>query len=195
MNPMSPLFHSPARLALSGLAVVALLSAAGVANAAVGVTGKPKVSFFAEGSPGALDIEGVTNTLTVVDNGTTLVFIVPMSTVDTGIGLRDDHMNNEFVQVAQFPNATLTLTRADVKFPGATLGEQTSGTVKGVFNVHGKDVTIDVTYNLMRSKTGYRAKASFSFDASAHGIPIPSYLGVTVDPKMRAEVNVDLVDA
>lgn len=195
MTPISAPLRSPSRTALSGLAVLVLLTAVGAANAAVGVSGKPKVSFFAEGSPGALDIEGVTNTLTVVDNGTTLVFTVPMSTVQTGIDLRDDHMNNEFVQIAQFPNATLTLNRADIKFPSATLGEQSNGTVKGVFNVHGTDVTIDVTYNLMRSKTGYRAKASFNFDASAHGISVPSYLGVTVDPKMRAEVNVDLVDA
>jgi hypothetical protein len=29
---------------------------------------------------------------------------------------------------------------------------------------------------------------------SAHGIAIPGYLGITVDPKMKADVQVDLVD-
>lgn len=186
------------RLSLLGPALLlpALLAGvtySGIAEAAMGISGKPKVSFFATGSPGALDIEGVTNTMTVTDDGTTIVFTVPMESVKSGIDMRDAHQNEKFVETAKFPNATLKVSRADVTWPVA-LAEESNGTVKATFNVHGQDAVVDVTYNLKRSKTGYRARASFHFDATQHGIQIPSYAGVTVDPKMHAEVNADLVD-
>jgi len=178
-------------VAATALAVLALRS--GPADAGVGISGTPKVSFFAVGSPGALDIEGVTNSITVADDGTNLTFTVPMSTVSSGIDLRDEHMNDKFVQIAQFPNVTLVLPKASVTWP-TTLGEESNGTVKATFTAHGAPVQLDVTYNLKRSKTGYRAKGSFEFDVTQHGIAIPSYLGVTVDAKMKAQVTVDLVD-
>jgi polyisoprenoid-binding protein YceI len=164
-----------------------------LAQAGMTVSGKPKISFFAVGSPGFLDIEGESTVVTTADDGTKLSFVVPMSSVTSGIDLRDDHMNNEYVKVAQFPNATLTLAKADVKWPAA-LAESATGTVKGTFNVHGVDQPVDIAYTVKKSKTGYRVNAKFPFDVTTHGIAIPSYLGITVDPKMNADVQVDLVD-
>lgn len=181
----TPLFTS---LALG----VALLAPAS-ADAAMRVDGKPKVSFFAVGSPGFLDIEGVTSAMTATDDGTRLTFTVPMESVKTGIDFRDSHMNEHYVETAKFPNATLSLPRADVKWP-ANVGETADGTVKATFNVHGQDQAVDVGYNVAKTKTGYRVKAKFNFDTARSGIAIPSYLGVTVDPKMKAEVTTDLVD-
>ncbi|MDP2315488.1 MAG: YceI family protein [Pseudomonadota bacterium] len=183
------------RRALVAAAIVgsAAMLAPSLAHAAMTVSGKPKISFFATGSPGFLDIEGESSTVTTTDDGTRLTFVVPMTTVSTGIDMRDSHMNDEYVQVAQFPNATLSLAKADVKWPAA-LAESATGTITGTFNVHGIDQPIDVTYTTKKSKTGYRVNAKFAFDCSKHGIAIPAYMGVTVDPKMTAEVQVDLVD-
>ncbi|MDP2311014.1 MAG: YceI family protein [Pseudomonadota bacterium] len=181
-------------LAGAGLVAGALmLVVPSVAQAAMTVSGKPKVSFFAVGSPGFLDIEGVASVFTATDDGAKLTFVVPMASVESGISLRDDHMNNEYVKVAQFPNATLVLTKADVKWPAA-VAESSTGTVKGTFNVHGVDQPVDIAYTVKKSKTGYRVNAKFPFDVTQHGIAIPSYLGITVDPKMNADVQVDLVD-
>ena len=176
---------------LLGLAILLLTPSS--ADAAMRVDGKPKVSFFGTGSPGFLDIEGVTNALTATDDGSKLVFSVPMTTVTTGIGMRDSHMNDRYVEVAQFPNAILTLAKADVTWPG-TLGEEKKGTVSATFNIHGQDQPVNVAYAVKKSKTGFQVKANFNFDTVAAGIAIPSYLGVTVDSKMRAEVTADLVD-
>ncbi len=116
-----------------------------------------------------------------------------MTTVDTGISMRDSHMNEHYVEVAKFPNAILTLAKTDVLWP-ATLGEEKKGTVKATFNIHGQDQAVNVAYAVKKSKTGFQIKANFNYDTAASGIAIPSYLGVTVDPKMRAEVTTDLVD-
>jgi polyisoprenoid-binding protein YceI len=121
-------------------------------------------------------------------------FVVPMKSVTTGIDMRDEHMNEKYVEVAKFPNATLSVAKADVTWP-ATLAESKSGTAKATFNIHGVDQPVTVEYTLQRTKTGYRATAKFAFDAAASGIEIPAYMGVTVDPKMHAEVKADLIDA
>lgn len=182
---------SPLRTFLAAAALV--LTLAPSAYAAIRVDGKPKVSFFATGSPGWLDIEGVASSISAADDGTKLTFTVPMTSVSTGIGMRDDHMNKEFVQVDKFPNAILSFAKADVTWPAAG-GAATEGSVNATFNIHGVDQPVTVTYNVGSTKTGYRVKAKFNFDASAAGISIPSYMGVTVDPKMRSEVTLDLVD-
>lgn len=182
------------RSSLAAVAVAVALAAPSTADAALRVDGKPKVSFFAVGSPGFLDIEGVSAALTVKDDGTKLVFTLPMSSVDSGIEMRDSHMNEHYVEIAKFPNVSLSLNKADVKWP-VNVGEVAEGTVKATFNAHGVDAAVDVSYAVSKTKTGFRVKAKFPFDTAAHGIAIPSYLGVTVDPKMRAEATIDLVDA
>jgi polyisoprenoid-binding protein YceI len=181
------------RLAAAAALAGGLLASAD-ALAGMSVSGKPKVSFFAEGTPGALDIEGEAGTVTAADDGTTLTITVPMKDVHTGIDLRDEHMNEKFVQVAQFPNVMLAIKRADIQWP-AELAKSTTGTVTGSFTAHGVSKDVPVSYTIQKSKTGYRVKAKFEFDVTQHGIEIPSYLGVTVDPKMRAEAQIDLADA
>lgn len=177
------------------LLLAALLLSLGVAStpawAGMTLAGAPKVTFFAVGNPGFLDIEGVTNQMTVADDGTKLTFTVPMATVETGIDLRDDHMNNKYVEVATYPNVVLTLDKASVTWPAA-VGESASGTAKATFTIRDVTQPADVTYTVKKSKTGYKVNAKFTFDVSKHGIAVPSYLGVTVESAMRAEVAFDL---
>ncbi|MEN0067185.1 MAG: YceI family protein [Myxococcota bacterium] len=154
------------------------------------ITGKPKVTFHAEGSPGFLTFEGITRSLTVQDDGDRLTFTVPMDTVKTGIELRDQHMREKYVQTAEFPNVELTLDRAAVDWPSA--GARTQGELTAQFVAHGVSRDVAVTYELREKKGQLEARAEFAFDTSEHGIDIPSYLGVTIKPAMRAEVVVIL---
>lgn len=176
------------------VALIGTLLLPAIALAGVSVTGKPKVAFFATGSPGFLDIEGTTSSITATDDGTTLTFTVPMSSVSTGISLRDGHMKDEYVQVATYPNATLSMTKSAVTWPTAT-GEKKTGSVSANFTVHGVTKPVTVSYTNAKTNAGYKVTAKFNFDVSQHGITIPSYLGVTVDPKMNAEVTMDLANA
>jgi len=192
---------APSGLALTSIRRIAPVAAllAGLlvsvdAFAGMNVTGKPKVSFSAAGNPGALDIEGEADTVTAADDGTTLTITVPMASVHTGIDLRDEHMNDKFVQIAQFPNVTLAIPKASIQWPTDT-GKGVDGTVTGSFTAHGVSKDVPVTYNVRKSKLGYRVNAKFDFDVTQHGIEIPSYLGITVDPKMHAQAVIDIADA
>lgn len=165
-----------------------------LAFAGMRVEGKPKVAFFAVGSPGFLDIEGTTSDLTAADDGTLLTFTTKLDTVTTGIGLRDDHMKKHYMETEKFPAVTLTLPKAAVTWPAET-GQSTTGTVTGAFGAHGVTKDVAVEYTIRKSKTGFKVSAKFPFDISQHAIAIPSYLGVTVDAAMKTEVSFDLVDA
>lgn len=178
----------------AGLALALGVAAASPAWAGMTLTGTPKVTFNATGSPGFLDIEGVSSTVKVTDDGTTLSFAVPMSTVSTGIELRDNHMNEHYVEVAKYPDVTIKLPKASVQWP-ANAGDSTSGKVSATFNAHGVDVPTDVTYTVKKGKSSTKVTAKFAFNTNSHGISIPSYLGITVDPAMTAEATIELVDS
>ena len=62
------------RMKLQSLLLLPALLFASAALAGMRVDGKPKVSFFAVGSPGFLDIEGTSSDLVAGDDGTTLTF-------------------------------------------------------------------------------------------------------------------------
>jgi polyisoprenoid-binding protein YceI len=177
------------------LALVALFALPVAASAApLKVTGKPKVSFFAEGNPGALDIEGVTNQIAVADDGATLTFTVPMDTISTGIDLRDEHMKSKFLHTDKYPTVSLSAPRTSLTFP-ANVNEASNGTLKLPFTAHGVTHDVDVTYEIRKTKTGWRIKGSFPFNVPDYNIEIPSYLGVTVEPAMKAEVQLEVTDA
>jgi polyisoprenoid-binding protein YceI len=181
--------RAPARI-FTGLLLAAALAAP--AWAGTTIEGKPKVSFFATGSPGFMSIEGVSSAMTLEEKDGRLVFSVPMSTVDSGIALRDDHMNKNYVQIDQFPNVVLDLAKADVQWPA-----EGSASASAAANVtfHGVTQPTTVTYTVNKTKTGWRVKGRFEYDVSKHGITIEPYMGISFDHKMYATVTVDLVDA
>jgi len=156
------------------------------------VTGTPKVGFQATGS--VMDMEGVGHSVTLADDGTNLAFTVPMATVTTDNSLRDEHMHDNYVEVAKFPNAVISFPRAAVKLPAGD-GEKVSGSVGGTFMVHGVNQPVSITYTAKRAKGVTKVDAKFAFDVSKHGISIPSYLGVTIEPAMTATVALELAGA
>lgn len=182
------------RMNLRMLLVLPLLLVASTASAGMKVDGKPKVSFFAVGSPGFLDIEGTTSNLVATDDGTTLSFACALDTISTGIDLRDEHMKSKFMHTQNFPQTTLSFAKSLVPWP-TEVGKGATGTLTAAFTAHGVTKDVAVEYNVRKSKTGYKVTAKFPFDIVQHGIEVPSYLGVTVDTAMRAEVAFDLVDA
>lgn len=175
------------RSALAALAVML----ASPAWAGLTLTGKPKVSFQATGT--VMDMEGVGSTVKLADDGATLSFAVPMASVSTDNALRDDHMHNTYVEVAKFPDVVVSFDKAAFKLPAAA-GEKLKGSVSGTLTVHGVSQPVTVSYTAKRGEASTKVEASFSLDVSKHGIVIPEYLGVTLDPKMKATASLELID-
>ena len=86
---------------------VALLLALPV-PAVTQVTGEPTAGFHGRG-PGGFSLEGKTHQLKVEDDGSVVKFTVPLASLETGIGLRDRHMREKYLQVDKYPDAVLEL--------------------------------------------------------------------------------------
>lgn len=172
-------------------AVLGALVLSSPASAGYTLGGAAKVSFTASGGMLIPDIPGETTALTLTDDGTRLTFTVPMSTVKTGIDLRDEHMLTRYVEVAKYPDATLTLPLSTLVLPQKD-GETKKGKVDATFTVHGTAAPVKVAYTLKKRGDAYSGEADFTFDVRKHGIAVPEYQMVSVEPEMQAKVVAEL---
>jgi polyisoprenoid-binding protein YceI len=157
--------------------LAASLCLASVVLADLGVMKVDDVNFFATG-PAGFKINGKTSALEVKSEGESVVLRVPLDTVDTGIDLRNRHMKEKYLDTKAFSHAELKVARALLKE-----GAGQNGT--GTFTVHGISKNVALTYDVVKSGEGLQVKGTFDINIKAHGINIPSYLGVTVKPEVK----------
>ena len=166
-----------------GLGIVGL-SAAG--QAALSSAMDSRVSFEAAG-PAGMKIEGSTPDLTVADDGTNVVITVPLANLSTGIGLRDHHMKEKYLEVQKFPSATLTIARGALKVPAG--GEQVAVDVPGSVQIHGQTRPVSVHYEAKGEGAAFGARGAFHVNMNDFGITVPTYLGVTVKPDVDVSAS------
>jgi polyisoprenoid-binding protein YceI len=160
------------------------LSAAG--HAALSSAMDSNVSFRAAG-PAGMKIEGTTPDLTVGDDGANVVITVPLANLSTGIGLRDHHMREKYLEVQKYPVATLTIARAALKFPRG--GEQAVADVPGTVQIHGQTRPVSVHYEAKGQGAAFDARGGFHLNMNDFGITVPVYLGVTVKPDVDVSAS------
>ena len=113
---------------------------------------------------------------------------VDLSTLDTGISLRNEHMRDNYLEIGKgrdYERAVLSSIVA-----GDLSGELTEGArpFTARLLVHGTTRPVSGRVTLKRQGTGIRVHPSFPVRLSEHGIPDPRYLGVGVgkDVTVRA---------
>ncbi len=161
------------------------------AHAKLSRKGDPAVSFFAKGTVPGLSINGKTNELNVSDDGTNVVVSVPLSKLTTGIDLRDKHLKEKYLNVAQFPNAELTIARTALKI--APAGD-VSGDAEGSLKIHGQAKNVKFHFDAKRDGTTFHVSTKFTINILDFGIEKPSHLGVGVKPDIEIEAKFDAED-
>jgi polyisoprenoid-binding protein YceI len=109
---------------------------------------------------------------------------VDLQSLETGIGLRDRHMKNNYLEVekgADYASARLEEIRVD-KLAGKT-------TFRGVLTLHGARKEVTGTAEIKPTASGYRVDAAFPLRTAEFGIPDPTYLGVGVKDEVQVRVN------
>lgn len=166
------------RMRRIALALFAALVLPATASAKI-VQKDGKATFDATG-PGGLQIVGNAKELLFEDGGETLVWKVAVKDVDTGIPLRNKHMREKYVKAKDHPDVILEVPRAEVK---TEPGEHVA---KGTLTLNGVAKPTEIKYRIAKAGKAYAIEGTFTFDIRDHGITIPNYLGVTVDPVMKA---------
>jgi polyisoprenoid-binding protein YceI len=115
---------------------------------------------------------------------------VDLEKLQTGIGLRDRHMKENYLEVKkgqEFAEARLRDIKVDA------LSGKTS--FRGVLMLHGEEREVSGTANIKPSGEGYRVEASFPVRISEFEIPDPTYLGVGVKDEVQVRVNFTVAPA
>ena len=151
-----------------------------------------KVTFSCTG-PGGLRIEGTGDELQTADKGEALVLTVPVAKISTGIGVRDHHMQEKYLESGKYPTAELVVPRAALKFPSEGAG--VDATAPGTMTIHGKSRPVTFHYRAVRKGNAYDVQGDVHVNMNDYDIPTPTYLGITVKPPVDISVSFRLVEA
>jgi polyisoprenoid-binding protein YceI len=109
---------------------------------------------------------------------------VDLQTLETGIGLRDRHMREKYLEVNKGPDfavATIEGIKIDKK-EGKTA-------FNGTLLLHGQRQAITGTAELKEQNGRIRVQAEFPLSVSQFAIPQPTYLGVGVKDQIQVKVT------
>lgn len=153
-----------------------------------------KVQFEAIGRPSMIKIkgegEGATSRLQLSQNKISGEITFNLDTLKTGIGLRDEHMKEKYLQVKTHPLAKLRFN--DFQLPLSwTLQNPalTTANFRATLSLHGIDREITGTYTI--EGTQLKSKAQFEIKLSDFKIDIPVYMGVKVADVVKINVTFD----
>lgn len=109
-------------------------------------------------------------------------FEVDLNSIDTGIGLRNRHMRENYLHTEKFPKAYFKgkLISADKKDDNGY-----EVTAKGLFYVHGIEKEKSVTGKITETNQNmYKISVQFVVPLSDHDIDIPSIMFYKIDENM-----------
>ena len=119
---------------------------------------------------------------TLTANGSTIdgSLAVDLRTLDTGIGLRNDHLREKYLEVdkgAGYDKAVLSQITLNGVNPDAPAGK---GSFSGSLALHGVTKMVSGPVEVRKAGAGLRVKASFPVNLPDYNIAEPRYLGVGV---------------
>jgi polyisoprenoid-binding protein YceI len=140
------------------------------------------------------DFEGITNQIDgyvywkdsdFTDNSD-IYFEVDLNALDTGIGLRNRHMRENYLETDQYP-----ITHFKGKLISNSVLNDTTVSVeaKGDIFIHGIEQPLTVTANLIKKPEGYRIQANFIVKLSDFQIEVPSIMFYKIDENMDMQLD------
>lgn len=168
-----------------------LLGLCSLASAVTFEAAKGKTEFLAVGRPSAIKINGKGSgpegnlklkkeAEATILNG---VAIVDLSTLETGIGMRDRHMKETYLETGKFKEAKLYFENA--KLDSKVIKNGGVATVKARLDLHGKSQPIEVELKLERKEPEVTAISKFKLKLSDFSISVPKYAGITVADEVQ----------
>jgi polyisoprenoid-binding protein YceI len=174
---------------------VLLLTMTCLAQAVPLEASKGTTQFLAVGRPSAIKINGKapgpTGELTAKKSGGDILLSgeakVDMKALETGIGMRDRHMKEKYLEVDKYSEAILKFT--DVKVAGDALKKGGVVTVPATLTLHGQSKPVLVKLDLKPKADQVVGACEFKLKLSDFAIDIPKFSGITVADEV--EVNTE----
>lgn len=121
--------------------------------------------------------------------GTQLHLEVDLASLDTGVGMRNRHMRDDYLEVKRYPYATYTGTIESVEAAGPGAYRVTA---TGTMMIHGVKKPMDIPCDVRAAGSGYRAQCAFHVLLSDFRIAIPRlmFLKLSNDISLKADFTV-----
>lgn len=150
---------------------------------------KGKVSFLAVGHPSAIKIRGegsgAEGKLTETDGQLNGTLKFNLTTLKTGIDLRDKHVKEKYLEVSEYPDAQLTLNN----LPAPKKIGVSDVPFEGTLSLRGVERPVKGTYSTESQGDEVKTVAKFPVEITEYKIETPSYLGITVADKVTVEIT------
>lgn len=152
------------------------------------------VDFLAVGKPSAIKIRGkgagLEGVLTGEDSKISGTIAVNLEKFDTGIGLRNQHMKEKYLEVAKFPKAILSNINIELgDFFNSDKLSKKGIPFEANLELHGVKNPVKGTADIERSGFDAKLKSQFKIKLSDYKIDVPKYMGITVAEDV--DVNVE----
>ncbi|MBW3468161.1 YceI family protein [Arthrospiribacter ruber] len=139
------------------------------------------------------EFEGKSNKLQgLVDlNKNLLDFYIDLNTLKTGIGLRDRHMRENYLETNKFPYAEFTGKIAEG--PELKQGESRNVTAKGKFKIHGVEREIEVPGKIRKLNDSFlELEAEFKVLLGDYKIDIPKVMFYELSEEQTVTIKAKL---
>jgi polyisoprenoid-binding protein YceI len=152
------------------------------------LTTKGQVTFLSKAPLN--EFEGKSSSLNGLVNLETnlLDFFVDLNTLKTGIGLRDSHMRENYLETEKFPFAEFTGNL--VQLPTLVMANKTPVKAVGKFKIHGIERDIEVLGFLTLIQNGkVELDTSFEILLSDYQIPLPKLVFYELAQEQKVTIN------
>jgi polyisoprenoid-binding protein YceI len=153
--------------------------------------GDAEISFLALG-PAGMKINGTSDDLKVEDTDGKLKFTTHVSSLKTGIGMRDTHLREKYLKGCK--EITFKVDRKSLKLPDNDKDVEGSGTGDLTLNCVTKPA--DFKYKAKRTGSDYHVQAFFKepVNIKDYNVEVPCFAGVCVDKDVKVKVKFKLRD-
>ena len=118
--------------------------------------------------------------------GTQLYLEVDLASLDTGLGLRNRQMRDNYLEVEEFPYAFLDATIGEVAAVAAGVFRVTA---QGVMDIHGVAREMDIACDVSERGEGYGVRCTFTVLLSDFDIEIPRIMFLKLANEVRLELD------
>lgn len=146
------------------------------------------------------DFEGITNKIDgyifwdVDDslNSSEMYFEVDLNSIDTGIGLRNRHMRENYLETDQYPFTHFTGKLINVE---SISDEEFQVSAQGTLFIHGVNKAIVIEGKMLKVESGFQIQTSFVTPLSEYRIKIPQLMFFKIDENIKVELDFFLQEA
>ena len=115
---------------------------------------------------------------------------LPIKSLETGMGIRDNHLHNYIFKTAGGQTPDLRFTGANLSCPGR--GSEVECNISGTLTIRGVGRPFTLAAKIREqggSVTAFRVVGEGSVKLSDYGIERPSYLGVTMKDSVKLQLE------